>query len=215
MSRSTSTSRRPTTSAASCAIHEIPELIRVAAPVYVKFGLRNAPGRLPAGTHLEATTVALSRERVRRARLGLELLARSGRDHRPPSSAPPGSRFPRPVRLKGAPMARPVTLFTGQWADLPIEELAANCGGWGFDGLELACWGDHFEVDKATRRPGYASGPPRAARAARPRRLGDRRAPRRPGGLRPDRRASPRDPAARGVRRRRTRGCAARVPPSG
>jgi hypothetical protein len=58
--------------------HEIPELIRVAAPVYVKFGLRNAPDVYPAGTHLEATTVALSRERVRRARLGLDLLARSG-----------------------------------------------------------------------------------------------------------------------------------------
>src|SRR5689334_10566268 len=57
--------------------HEIPELIRVASPVYVKFGLRNAPDVYPAGTHLEATTVALSRERVRRARLGLELLARS------------------------------------------------------------------------------------------------------------------------------------------
>jgi hypothetical protein len=59
-------------------LHEIPELIRVAAPVYVKFGLRNAPDVYPAGTHLEATTVALSRERVRRARLGLDLLARSG-----------------------------------------------------------------------------------------------------------------------------------------
>jgi hypothetical protein len=59
-------------------LHEIPEIIRVAAPVYVKFGLRNAPDVYPAGTHLEATTVALSRERVRRARLGLELLARSG-----------------------------------------------------------------------------------------------------------------------------------------
>ena len=59
-------------------LHEIPELIRVAAPVYVKFGLRNAPDVYPAGTHLEATTVALSRERVRRARLGMELLARSG-----------------------------------------------------------------------------------------------------------------------------------------
>ena len=58
--------------------HEIPELIRIAAPVYVKFGLRNAPDVYPAGTHIEATTVALSRERVRRARLGLELLARSG-----------------------------------------------------------------------------------------------------------------------------------------
>lgn len=58
--------------------HEIPELIRVASPVYVKFGLRNAPDVYPAGTHLEATSVALSRERVRRAELGLALLARSG-----------------------------------------------------------------------------------------------------------------------------------------
>ncbi len=59
-------------------LHEIPELIRIAAPVYVKFGLRNAPDVYPSGTHLEATAVALSRERVRRARLGLELLERSG-----------------------------------------------------------------------------------------------------------------------------------------
>ena len=59
-------------------LHEIPELIRVAAPVYVKFGLRNAPDIYPSGSHLEATAVALSKERVRRARLGLELLARSG-----------------------------------------------------------------------------------------------------------------------------------------
>jgi Peptidase family U32 len=58
--------------------HEIPELIRVAAPVYVKFGLRNAPDVYPSGTHLDSTTIALSRERVRRARLGMELLARSG-----------------------------------------------------------------------------------------------------------------------------------------
>ena len=59
-------------------LHEIPELIRVAAPVYVKFGLRNAPDVYPSGTHLDSVTVALSRERVRRARLGMELLARSG-----------------------------------------------------------------------------------------------------------------------------------------
>lgn len=59
-------------------LHEIPELIRVAAPVYVKFGLRNAPDVYPAGSHLDATTIALSRERVRRARLGMELLERSG-----------------------------------------------------------------------------------------------------------------------------------------
>ena len=55
-------------------------------------------------------------------------------------------------------MARPVTLFTGQWADLPVEELAAKAGSWGFDGLELACWGDHFEVDRALAEPDYAQG---------------------------------------------------------
>jgi sugar phosphate isomerase/epimerase len=52
-------------------------------------------------------------------------------------------------------MARPVTLFTGQWADLPLEELAAKVASWGFDGLELACWGDHFEVDRALADPDY------------------------------------------------------------
>src|SRR3954465_11513096 len=55
-------------------------------------------------------------------------------------------------------MARPVTLFTGQWADLPLADLAERCGGWGFDGLELACWGDHFDVAEALRDPGYAAG---------------------------------------------------------
>lgn len=43
-------------------------------------------------------------------------------------------------------MARPVTLFTGQWADLPLVELAKKCSNWGYDGLELACWGDHFDA---------------------------------------------------------------------
>ena len=52
-------------------------------------------------------------------------------------------------------MARPVTLFTGQWADLPLAELAKKAASWGYDGLELACWGDHFEVDKALADEGY------------------------------------------------------------
>lgn len=52
-------------------------------------------------------------------------------------------------------MSRPVTLFTGQWADLPLETLAEKVSQWGFDGLELACWGDHFEVDKALSDDGY------------------------------------------------------------
>jgi len=46
-------------------------------------------------------------------------------------------------------MARPVTLFTGQWADLPIEDMCRKASDFGYQGLELACWGDHFEVDKA------------------------------------------------------------------
>jgi len=58
--------------------YEMPRLVEVAAPIYVKFGLRNAPDVYPAGTHLDNVTVALSRERVRRARLGLDLLQRSG-----------------------------------------------------------------------------------------------------------------------------------------
>ena len=46
-------------------------------------------------------------------------------------------------------MPRPITLFTGQWADLPFEEVCRLASEWGYDGLEIACWGDHFEVDQA------------------------------------------------------------------
>ena len=42
-------------------------------------------------------------------------------------------------------MPRPITLFTGQWADLPFEEVARLASGWGYDGLEIACWGDHLD----------------------------------------------------------------------
>ena len=52
-------------------------------------------------------------------------------------------------------MARPITLCTGQWADLPLETLAPLAKQLGFDGLELACAGDHFDVEKALRDPGY------------------------------------------------------------
>lgn len=52
-------------------------------------------------------------------------------------------------------MPRPVTLFTGQWADLPLATLAPKAREWGYDGLELAAWGDHFEVDKALSDDGY------------------------------------------------------------
>ena len=56
--------------------YEIAEIVRVCAPVYLKFGLRNAPDIYPSGTHLEATAVGLTKERVRRAKLGLDLLHR-------------------------------------------------------------------------------------------------------------------------------------------
>src|SRR5436305_5751105 len=54
-------------------------------------------------------------------------------------------------------MARPVTLFTGQWADLPLEQMARKTKEFGYDGIELACWGDHFEVDKALKDDGYCA----------------------------------------------------------
>ena len=55
-------------------------------------------------------------------------------------------------------MPRPVTLFTGQWADLPFEEVCRLASEWGYDGLELACWGDHLDVRRAAEDPDYAAG---------------------------------------------------------
>jgi sugar phosphate isomerase/epimerase len=55
-------------------------------------------------------------------------------------------------------MSRAVTLFTGQWADLPLEALAQKAAGWGYDGLEMACWGDHFDVGRALAEEGYCQG---------------------------------------------------------
>jgi len=55
-------------------------------------------------------------------------------------------------------MPRPVTLFTGQWADLPFEDVCRLASEWGYDGLEIACWGDHFEVDKAVSDESYVPG---------------------------------------------------------
>ncbi|MFO0898074.1 MAG: sugar phosphate isomerase/epimerase [Pirellulales bacterium] len=54
-------------------------------------------------------------------------------------------------------MARPITLFTGQWADLPLVDMARKASEFGYHGIELACWGDHFEVDKALADDGYCA----------------------------------------------------------
>ncbi|MEI6218514.1 MAG: sugar phosphate isomerase/epimerase [bacterium] len=53
-------------------------------------------------------------------------------------------------------MARPVTLFTGQFADIPLEQLAKKAKAWGYEGLELACWGDHVDVTRAAKDRKYA-----------------------------------------------------------
>ncbi|HEY2652355.1 MAG TPA: sugar phosphate isomerase/epimerase family protein [Solirubrobacteraceae bacterium] len=54
-------------------------------------------------------------------------------------------------------MARPITLFTGQWADLPLERVCELAATWGFDGLELASWGDHLDVARAAADDAYVA----------------------------------------------------------
>ncbi|MFV0375025.1 U32 family peptidase [Microbacterium sp.] len=87
---------------------QIPELIRIAAPVYIKFGLRNGPDIYPTGRHLESAALAMSRERVRRARLGLEVIQRSGTDLRASPVAAADLRIPVP------PSAEPSLSFNPQ-----------------------------------------------------------------------------------------------------
>ena len=70
--------------------HEIAEIVRVAAPIYLKFGLRNAPNIYPSGVHLEQVAVQTGRERVRRALLGLEMLARTSQEFKTSQPGAPG-----------------------------------------------------------------------------------------------------------------------------
>jgi sugar phosphate isomerase/epimerase len=64
---------------------------------------------------------------------------------------------PKKETLRKETMSRPVTLFTGQWADLSLDVLAEKAASWGYDGLELACWGDHFDVQRALKEPNYCA----------------------------------------------------------
>ena len=68
------------------------------------------------------------------------------------------SGYIAPSQMEAHCMGRPVTLFTGQWADLPLEILAEKAADFGYDGLELACWGDHFDVGRALSEDGYTDG---------------------------------------------------------
>ncbi|CAM3671915.1 MULTISPECIES: sugar phosphate isomerase/epimerase family protein [Tsukamurella] len=52
-------------------------------------------------------------------------------------------------------MTRSIALFTGQWADMPFVDLVRQAAEWGYDGLEIACSGDHFNVDRALSDPEY------------------------------------------------------------
>ena len=52
-------------------------------------------------------------------------------------------------------MGRPITLFTGQWADLTFEDICKKVSKWGYDGVEIACWGDHMDVRKAATDKKY------------------------------------------------------------
>jgi hypothetical protein len=76
-------------------LHEAPEMIRVAAPLHLKMGLRNAPALYPWGRHLESAAIAMARERVHRARLVMELLERAGADTT--TSAPGAAGLAVPV----------------------------------------------------------------------------------------------------------------------
>jgi len=74
--------------------HEIAEIVRVAAPIYLKVGLRNAPNIYPSGIHLEHVALQTARERVRRAALGLEMLARLSQDFKTSQPGAPGLGIP-------------------------------------------------------------------------------------------------------------------------
>lgn len=81
-------------------LYDAAELIRVGAPIYLKFGLRNAAGIYPTGAHIEAAAIQMSRERVRRGRLVLDILNRLGANE---GMSPLGSRLPGPLRRFTAP----------------------------------------------------------------------------------------------------------------
>jgi sugar phosphate isomerase/epimerase len=55
-------------------------------------------------------------------------------------------------------MPRPVILFSGNWIDLSLEQLVAQAAEWGYQGLELCCWGDHFQVQRAVSTEDYGTG---------------------------------------------------------
>ena len=101
--------------------NELPDIIRVAAPVYLKFGLRNAPEVYPSGTHLDQVVTALSRERVRRAEIALELIQRKLPDA---TMSSPGAAGLALVALAGEADAVPDG--DSRWAEGQLEQVISG-----------------------------------------------------------------------------------------
>ena len=103
-------------------------------------------------------------------------------------------------------MARPVTLFTGQWADLKLDVMCKKAKKFGYDGVELACWGDHFEVSRALEDRSYCKRKWEMLDKNKLAVLCHQQPPGRAGGLRQHRRAAQEHPAPARVGRRQARG---------
>lgn len=103
--------------------NELPDIIRVAAPVYLKFGLRNAPEVYPSGTHLESVVTALSRERVRRAEIAIELIGRKLPDA--VMSAPGAGGLALVVPVSEADL---VPAGESRWAGPHLEQVISGRG---------------------------------------------------------------------------------------
>ena len=164
--------------------------------IYETWGIYHAYAEQPSGT-----LVALigSSGRLELALVGDNAAAAAGHRRRLAGDAGVGvreSHLQGKTRQKELDMARPVTMFTGQWADLPLAELARKCSAIGYDGLELACWGDHFEVDKALEPGRLLRQETRAAGKEQPAGVRHQRPPGRPGGAGQHRRPAQGHPAA-------------------
>lgn len=88
--------------------HDVPAIVRIAAPVYLKFGLRNAPELYPVGAHLHEAAISTAEERVRRAHLAMELLKRARLDH---LISPAGARNIGPLARFALPAIPPTSSF--------------------------------------------------------------------------------------------------------
>ena len=110
-------------------------------------------------------------------------IRRRKRRHQPSVRAAPATSRPPASQRRSLTMPRPYTLFTGQWADLPFEEVARLASGWGYDGLEIAVSGDHLDAWRWDE-PGYVESKLAVLEQVQPEGLGHLQPPQGPGRLR-------------------------------